>query len=73
MDIQMPEMDGYTASRSIRKQDRPDASTIPIIALTANAFADDILAARQAGMDMHMAKPFDIGQLKEVLARWLPK
>ena len=67
MDIMMPLMDGYEATRQIRKLDRTDASSIPIIALTANAFAEDIHAAMEAGMDAHIAKPIDIGILRETL------
>ena len=75
MDIQMPVMNGYEASMAIRKmgQDgkRPDASDIPIIALTANAFADDAYRSRQAGMNEHVAKPLDIKRLLEVLRHWI--
>lgn len=67
MDIQMPVLDGYQATRAIRRLNRPDASVIPIVALTANAFADDILAAKQAGMNLHLAKPFHIQQIMAVL------
>lgn len=73
MDIQMPVMNGYEAAKAIRKLQRPDASQIPIIALTANAFADDIYAAQQAGMNMHLAKPLDIRQMMAALRQWLEK
>lgn len=68
MDIQMPRLDGYGATREIRQLDRPDAETIPILAMTANAFEEDIAAARAAGMDGHIAKPIDIDRIKAALA-----
>lgn len=68
MDIQMPEMDGYAATRAIRQLDRPDAAVIPIFAMTANAFEDDIAAARAAGMNGHIAKPIDIERIKAALS-----
>ena len=68
MDVQMPVMDGYTATRAIRASSHPDANRIPIIAMTANAFVDDVANALAAGMDMHMAKPVDIEALGPVLA-----
>ena len=64
MDIMMPVMDGYTASREIRGMNRPDARMIPIIALTANAFAEDVQQAKEAGMNEHIAKPIDAAKLK---------
>lgn len=69
MDIQMPVMNGYEAARAIRNLDRPDAGTIPIIAMTANAFAEDIQKATEAGMNAHLSKPIDMEMLKEVLTR----
>ena len=63
MDMQMPEMDGCQAAEAIRSLNRPDARIIPIIALTANAFAEDISRTAQAGMDAHLAKPINIEQL----------
>ena len=68
MDVQMPVMDGYRATRAIRASSHPDATKIPIIAMTANAFVDDVADALAAGMDMHMAKPVDITALGGVLA-----
>ena len=68
MDIQMPELDGYGATREIRKMARSDAKTIPILAMTANAFEEDIAAARAAGMNGHIAKPIDMGRIKAALA-----
>ena len=71
MDIQMPVMNGYEATRAIRKLPRRDALSIPIIALSANAFAEDIAVGREAGMNEHMAKPLDIAQLTAVMSRWM--
>ncbi len=71
MDIQMPIMNGYTATAAIRSLDRSDAKTLPIIAMTANAFTEDVLMAKNAGMNEHMAKPLDINKLNETLKRWL--
>ena len=68
MDIMMPEMDGYEASRQIRAMNRPDAKTVPIIALTANAFSEDAQRAAEAGMDAHMTKPFDFDKLKKCMS-----
>ncbi|MDO5602314.1 MAG: response regulator [Oscillospiraceae bacterium] len=68
MDIQMPVMDGCTASRHIRSCGRKDAREIPIIAITANAFAEDVSAVLAAGMNVHISKPIDIDQLCSVLA-----
>ena len=69
MDIMMPGMDGYEATRAIRLSGKPDAADIPIIALTANAFAEDAKAARDAGMNAHLPKPLDFDKLKNILAR----
>lgn len=67
MDIQMPYMDGYEASRQIRAMERKDAKKVPIIAVTANAFADDVYRVEQAGMNAHLAKPIDVKQLRALL------
>lgn len=67
LDIQMPVMNGHEAARAIRELDRPDASTIPILALTANAFAEDVSKALQSGMDDHVAKPIEFGVLAAAL------
>ena len=67
MDIQMPQMNGYEAARAIRSMERADAGNIPIIAMTANAFAEDVRAALEAGMNAHVAKPIDIKVLRETL------
>ena len=69
MDIQMPVMNGYEAVRAIRGLAHPDARTIPIVAMTANAFADDVQNSMEAGMNAHLAKPVDIEMLKSVLER----
>ncbi|MCD8169339.1 MAG: response regulator, partial [Clostridiales bacterium] len=71
MDIQMPNMNGYEASRVIRALERPDAKGVPIIALTANAFTEDIQAAVAAGMTAHVAKPIDVAVLQATLSRIL--
>ncbi len=71
MDIQMPGCDGYAATMAIRAEGIK-ASTLPIIALTANAFPEDIAAARDAGMQAHLAKPLDFTALARALQRWLP-
>ena len=69
MDIMMPGMDGYEATRVIRLSGKPDAADIPIIALTANAFAEDAKTAHDAGMNAHLSKPLDFEKLKNILAR----
>ena len=71
MDVQMPVMNGYDATRKIRSLDRADASTIPIIAMTANAFAEDIKDALDAGMNDHIAKPIDMENVKTILCKYL--
>ncbi len=67
MDIQMPEMDGFAAARAIRALPRSDSGTVPIVAMTANAFVEDIRACEQAGMNAHVAKPISPQQLADVL------
>ena len=67
MDIQMPVMDGYEATKAIRQAKRKDASTVKIFAMSANVFAEDIAKARSLGMDGHIAKPIDIGKLMHTL------
>ena len=59
MDIQMPEMDGLEATRAIRAMERVDAKSIPIIALTANAFDEDVQRSMQAGLNAHLSKPVE--------------
>ena len=68
MDVMMPVMGGYAATRKIRATDRPDAG-LPIIAMTANAFAEDRIKAKEAGMDDHLSKPLDAPKLVRTLAR----
>ena len=67
MDIQMPVMDGYTAARAIRALENKGLAEIPILALTANTFKEDVEAARDAGMQAHIAKPIDIAVLTKEL------
>ena len=71
MDIQMPVMDGYEATRQIRKMDRSDTKTLPIYAVSANALASDIQNAKDAGMDGHIAKPVDFDSIERVLKQYL--
>ena len=67
MDIMMPVMNGYEATKMIRSLDREDAKKIPIIAMTANAFTEDRIRAKEAGMDEHVAKPVDVELLIKVI------
>ena len=67
MDIMMPVMNGLTAAKAIRALARPDAGTIPIIALTANAFSEDVQKCLDAGMNAHIAKPLDVNAMEETL------
>ena len=67
MDIMMPVMNGYEATKMIRSLDREDAKEIPIIAMTANAFTEDRIRAKEAGMDEHVAKPVDVELLMKVI------
>ena len=71
MDVQMPEMDGYEATRAIRALDLPQAKTIPIVAMTANVFREDIERCLEAGMDGHLGKPLDLGEMLEVLRKYI--
>ena len=71
MDIRMPRMDGLEATRRIRAMDRPDAASIPIVAMTANSFRADQLAAEEAGMNGFIPKPVDVAQLFGVLSEHL--
>lgn len=71
MDIQMPVMNGYEAAREIRSLQDPVRSQIPIVAMTANAFSEDIRAAEEAGMNGHISKPLDAGQIQKTLKRVL--
>ncbi len=71
MDIQMPVMNGHEAARAIRRSGREDAQEIPIIAMTANAFAEDVMKSRQAGMNEHISKPLDLEELLQCMERWI--
>ena len=71
MDIQMPVMNGYEAARAIRASKHKRAKTIPIIAMTANAFDDDVKAAIDSGMNAHLAKPIDMDKLKQLVIKIL--
>ena len=71
MDIQMPKMNGYDATRAIRAMNREYCRQVPIIAMTANAFAEDVQAARTVGMNEHIAKPLDLNVLARTLLRWM--
>ena len=67
LDVVMPVMDGYTATRKIRELERPDAKTVPIIAMTANAFQEDAEKCIAVGMNAHLAKPLDIEKMKNTI------
>jgi CheY-like chemotaxis protein len=71
MDVQMPEMDGYTATRRIRALDAPRAQSVPIIAMTANGFREDVEKALEAGMDAHIGKPLDLSELLGLMEAYL--
>ena len=71
MDVQMPIMNGYEATRKIRASQHPDSSRIPIIAMTANAFSEDIYEAKQAGMNEHLSKPVELTKMYRVLQQWM--
>ena len=71
MDIQMPKMNGYDAARAIRAMSRNYCKQVPIVAMTANAFAEDVLAAKTVGMNEHIAKPLDLNALARTLSKWL--
>ena len=71
MDIQMPQMNGYTATQKIRELSRSDARTVPILAMTADAFSEDIEAAMAVGMNAHLAKPLDINLVIRTISRFL--
>lgn len=73
MDIQMPLMDGYEATRKIRELNDPALAAIPIIAVTANAFEEDRKQSELAGMDGHVAKPLEPAELKAVLSQAIPR
>ncbi len=69
MDLMMPVMSGYEATRVIRGLNRADAGTVPIIALSANAFEEDIVMAKDAGMNEHLAKPVDMRKMFQAMSR----
>jgi CheY-like chemotaxis protein len=71
MDVQMPEMDGYTATRHIRALDTPKARTIPIIAMTANVFREDVEKCIAAGMNDHVGKPIVFEEVMKKLREYL--
>lgn len=71
LDIQMPVMDGYEAARQIRRLSRDDTKELPIVAMTANAFSEDVAMAKDAGMNYHIAKPIDMERLMNVLKYYL--
>ncbi|MDR2870704.1 MAG: response regulator [Deferribacteraceae bacterium] len=72
MDIQMPDVDGYEATRMIRAMDREDAKTVPIIALSANAFTEDVSKSIASGMNSHLVKPLEYDKLMEVMLKYFP-
>jgi CheY-like chemotaxis protein len=71
MDVQMPKMNGYEAAKQIRALDDPDKAGIPIIAVTANAFEEDRKTAMEAGMNGHLAKPYDVPDIMKTLKELL--
>ncbi len=73
MDIMMPELDGCEATQLIRAMERPDAATIPIFAMTASTFTEEVARCRQAGMNEHVAKPLDISKLMQRVAKYCNK
>jgi CheY-like chemotaxis protein len=71
MDVQMPEMDGYEATKRIRAMDAPNAKSVPIVAMTANVFREDIEKCRAAGMDDHVGKPINFGEVLSKMRKYL--
>ena len=71
MDVMMPEMNGHEAARQIRALPRKDAATVPILAMSANAYVEDIQASLDAGMNTHIIKPIDLNQLIRTLRLYL--
>ena len=71
MDVMMPVMNGIDAAKTIRSLNRPDAKTLPIIAMTANAFYEDAQKCLAAGMNAHLAKPLQIKKVKQTIAEWV--
>jgi CheY-like chemotaxis protein len=72
MDVQMPEMDGYEATRRIRALEIPEAKDIPIVAMTANVFREDIDKCLGAGMNSHVSKPLNLDEVLKCLHKYLP-
>jgi CheY-like chemotaxis protein len=72
MDLRMPVMDGLDATRAIRALDRPDAGSVPILAMSANAFSEDVRQCLDAGMNAHIAKPVDPDRLFGLLRKLVP-
>ena len=70
MDVQMPVMNGYDATRRIRESGLPRCRSVPILAMTANAFLEDMQKSREAGMDEHLSKPVDIAALEQTVKRF---
>jgi CheY-like chemotaxis protein len=73
MDVQMPEMDGYEASRRIRALSAPNSASVPIIAMTANVFREDVEKCLEAGMNDHLGKPLDIGEVLSKFRKAFPR
>ena len=71
MDIMMPVMDGLEAAREIRKLSRDDCKTLPVVAMSANAFDEDVKKSLASGMDAHLSKPINMEQLEKTLARFV--
>ncbi len=71
MDLMMPVMDGMEATKAIRGLDRPDAGTVPILAMTAKAFSEDVIAVKEAGMNDHISKPIDKNKFFDTIKKWL--
>lgn len=71
MDVQMPVMNGHEATEAIRKLDRDDAKTVPIISMSANTFPDDIRLAKASGMNDHIPKPLNIKHLGDIMKKWM--
>ena len=71
MDVQMPVMNGYDATRRIRESGLPRCRSVPILAMTANAFLEDMQKSREAGMDEHLSKPVDIAVLERAVRKYL--
>ncbi len=71
MDIRMPVMNGYEATRTIRAMDRPDAASVPIIAMSADAFSDDVKRCLDCGMNAHVAKPIDVDEITRLLEKYI--